>query len=281
MKYIFFGTPHFAEIILDQLIKADMPPHGLVCNPDRPLGRKKIITPPPTKRLVATCGAATKVLQPEKLDEHFIDELKTLDADFFVVAAYAKIIPKAVLDVPRLGTIGVHPSLLPRYRGATPLQSVILNGETETGVTIYLMDEKMDHGPVLAQAKMAMNSLTASYRDLEERLAGAAAELLLRTMPDFYAGRCKPQPQDEDRATFTKKFTAEDGFVAADDLTAAEQGATPKAEFILRKINALTPEPGVWTTKDGKRIKLLEAELRDGALRLKRIQKEGGRPITP
>jgi methionyl-tRNA formyltransferase len=140
MRYVFFGTPRFAEIVLRKLLDAGMPPVALVCNPDRPVGRKKIVTSPPTKTLATNNRTPIEILQPEKLDEAFMEQLQTLRPDFFVVAAYAKIIPKAVLAIPRLGTLGVHPSLLPKYRGASPIQSVILNGERETGVTIYAMD---------------------------------------------------------------------------------------------------------------------------------------------
>src|SRR5258708_6191606 len=123
-----------------------MPPTALVCNPDRPVGRKKIVTPPLTKELIAKSSASTIILQPEKLDDAFIARLKEFQPDFFVVAAYAKIIPQAVLDIPRLGTLGVHPSLLPKYPGASPIQSAILDDTcSETGVTIYLIDQKMDH----------------------------------------------------------------------------------------------------------------------------------------
>ena len=121
MQYVFFGSPRFAEIILKRLIEAGMPPAAIICNPDRPFGRKKVVTPPPTKVLAQ--GSAIPVLQPETLDERFVAELRALHPDAAVVAAYAKILPKKVIAVPRLGTIGVHPSLLPKYSGATPIQS--------------------------------------------------------------------------------------------------------------------------------------------------------------
>ena len=199
-----------------------------------------------------------------------MEALKATNADLFVVAAYAKIIPKAVLALSRLGTLGVHPSLLPKYRGASPIQSVILNGERETGATIYLMDEKMDHGPVLAQGKTALDSLRTDYAALEETLAKLGADLLIKTVLDFAAGRSKPLVQDESRATYTKKFMVQDGFVPDEK--------TEKPEVIVRKINAFTPEPGAWTMRGGKRVKLLKAELRNGALHILVSQEEGGTP---
>lgn len=292
MKFIFFGTPRFAEIILERLLRAGMPPVALVCNPDRPVGRKKIFTPPPTKRLLLSHGAEIpsapseiSIFQPENLDDALVHELAAQKPDLCVVAAYAKIIPKAVLDIPRLGTLGVHPSLLPKYRGATPIQSAILNGERETGVTLYVMDEKMDRGPIAAAAPIALNPLITTSQTLMEELAALGAELLLKTIPGFVAGKVKTKPQDKARATYTKKFSAEDGFVPEDDLLAAERGGTAgaaeKAAAIVLKVNALGEEPGVWTkyaANRGKRTKLLRAEVQNGALRILRIQEEGGQP---
>lgn len=275
MKYVFFGTPRFAAIIVDRLIRAGMPPAALVCNPDRPVGRKKIVTPPPTK-LVATENeaAAITILQPEKLDEAFIETLHALQPDFFVVAAYAKIIPRDVLDIPRLGTLGTHPSLLPKYRGASPIQSVLLAGEKETGTTIYAMDEKMDHGAIYTQKRMAIAD-GENYLGLEERLAQLSADALAATMPGFCAGTIQPYEQDENEATFTKKFTTEDGFVSEDDLRAAQSGNVSLARAIFHKIKALNPEPGCWTMDNGKRVKLLEATIEGEILKLTTIQEEG------
>ncbi|HUC31414.1 MAG TPA: methionyl-tRNA formyltransferase [Candidatus Paceibacterota bacterium] len=276
-KFIFFGTPRFAEIVLDGLIEGGMTPTALVCNPDRPLGRKKIVTPPPTKRLIADKKLSTIILQPEKLDDDVMAQLRTLEPDFFVVAAYAKIIPGSVLTIPRLGTLGTHPSLLPEYRGASPIQSVILAGETKTGVTIYHMDEKMDHGAIFAQEEVPLDALATDYLSLEAQLAALSARLLLKTIPVFLDGTALPRVQDESHATFTKKFTTENGFIEYSELDAAITGNSDKAELIVRTIHALNPEPGVWTIKDGKRIKLLEARMDGSALKLVTIQEEGQR----
>jgi methionyl-tRNA formyltransferase len=287
MKYIFFGTPRFAEIILSELINAGMPPIALVCNPDRPVGRKKIIMGPPTKVLATSYNertndsSAIEIFQPEKLDAAFIAQVGALEPDFFVVAAYGKILPRSILDIPRLGTLGVHPSLLPKLRGASPIQSAILIGEVKTGSTIYLMDEKTDHGPVLTQETLTDHNHTLSeinYLALETKLAELSARLLIKTIPNFFTGKIRPQPQDESQATFTKKFGAEDSFISPEDLAEAERGSTPKINEILRKINALNPEPGAWTTKDGQRIKLLKAAIQDKQLLFLEIQKEGEKP---
>ncbi|MBI2594734.1 MAG: methionyl-tRNA formyltransferase, partial [Candidatus Colwellbacteria bacterium] len=135
-RYVFFGTPRFAAIILEKLINTGIPPVALVCNPDKPVGRKQVITPPPTKTCILKQESRIKnkiqIFQPEELGM-IRDSLFTLQPDVFIVAAYAKILPKKILEIPRLGTIGVHPSLLPKYRGPSPIQSAILAGEEETG----------------------------------------------------------------------------------------------------------------------------------------------------
>ncbi len=277
-RYIFFGTPRFAEIVLEGLIAAGMPPAAVVCNPDRPAGRKHVIVPPPTKTLAIRTSADIDIIQPEQLDETFVRRIEKLRPELFVVAAYAKIIPAAILAIPRGGTLGVHPSLLPAYRGASPIQSAILAGETRTGATIYMMDEKMDHGPIVAQKPLMFDPLSTSYETLEWELAALSATLLVRAIPSVMDGTARPVPQDGSRATFTKKFTAENGFVKDTELDAACDGASDKAELIVRTVNALNPEPGVWTLRGGKRIKLLVARMEGGALALVTVQEEGQRP---
>lgn len=277
MNFVFFGTPRFAEIVLRKLIENGMRPAAVICNPDRPVGRKKTITPPPTKLLAQKNNI--NVLQPEKIGVTFMDAMRELQPDFFVVAAYAKILPQTLLDIPRLGTLGVHPSLLPKYRGASPIQSVILAGETQTGTTIYLIDEKMDHGPLLAAESLPLATGEA-YLSLEEKLAALGGKLLAKVIPDFLAGKAKPQAQDESQATYTKKFTTDDGFVEPKDLDSAQRGDAEKATVILKKINALNPEPGAWTMQEGKRIKLLAAEITGDRLTLITTQREGEKPKT-
>lgn len=280
MKYVFFGTPHFAAVVLEKLLEAGMPPVAVVCNPDRPVGRKKVITAPETKRLIEGSGVRGQVviLQPEKLDVATEAKLRSLDADFFLVAAYAKIIPQAVIDIPQKAVVGVHPSLLPKYRGSSPIQTALLEGESETGVSCYLIDQKVDHGPIIAQKHLYIEPLD-NYTSLEVRLAELAGTLLLEALPPYLDGSLEPKPQDETMVTFTKKFTTEDGFVEPNDLKFAENGDHSFALRIFNTIRALNPEPGVWTkTPEGKRLKLLEVELNGAHLVLKKIQKEGGRP---
>lgn len=284
MKYVFFGTPRFASIVLEKLIDGGNPPSVLICNPDKPVGRKKIITPPPTKQLVLDRGLDIEILQPSnkaelaELSKKFFSE-----NDFGVVAAYAKIIPKEVIDKARLGIIGVHPSLLPKHRGATPIQTAILGGDEETGVTLFLLDEKVDNGPILARDKIRVTARQTGFSDtdyevLEKRLADLGAELLAETLPKFILGKVEKEEQDESEATYTKKITTEDAYIDPEDLRRAEESGDNALE-IWRKIRAFNPEPGAYSYLDGKRTKLLEAEMHEGKLALKKIQKEGGKPL--
>ncbi|MCL5224287.1 MAG: methionyl-tRNA formyltransferase, partial [Patescibacteria group bacterium] len=144
MKYVFFGTPRFAAIVLERLIGDGKPPIAIVCNPDKPVGREKVITPPPTKQVILNAAPPNdqiQILQPAKIDNEFLTQLRSLNADFFVVAAYAKILPDELLKIPPLGVIGTHPSPLPKLRGPSPIQSAIIEGVEKTGVTLYLIDE--------------------------------------------------------------------------------------------------------------------------------------------
>jgi methionyl-tRNA formyltransferase len=273
--FAFFGTPAFAAAILERLIGAGLAPDVVVCNPDRPVGRKHVITPPPVKQSVLEQGGDVRdevlLLQPEHPLE-IRAELAKAACDFSIVAAYARMLPREIIALPRLGTVGVHPSLLPRHRGATPMQTAILEGDQEVGATLFLLDEKVDHGPVLAQGKLeGYEPGTMNYEALSEALANLSAELLIDIVPRFVRGEITPRPQDESRATFTRKFAATDGLVDLEkDLP----------DLILRKVLALNPEPGVYAMKDGKRMKILDAEVRGGQLVLRQIQYEGKKPQT-
>ena len=277
MNYIFFGTPHNSAILLDRLIRANKPPIALVTNPDRPAGRKKTITPPETKRLVLESDLADKIkiFQPEKPADIATD-LAALSPDLFVVLAYGRILPPALLSIPRLGTVGVHPSLLPKYRGPSPIQSALLNNDTETGVALYQMGPGLDDGPVLAVQKLPIEQMT--HEELSAALANLAADMLIDLMPPLATGEAQAIPQDESLATFTKKFTTADAFIEPADLEVALHGDAAKTKELYGKIRAFNPEPGAWTTRNGKRMKILRARLNGDRLELQTIQYEGGIP---
>lgn len=273
-NYIFFGTPEFAAIILEKLIKAGHIPSAVVCNPDKPVGRKKIITAPETKVIAQKYNIP--VLQPKNLEigppaGGWRLKIGKIKPDFAIVAAYSQIVPKEILKIPRLGVIGVHPSLLPKYRGASPIQSAILNGDEITGTTLYLMDEKMDHGPILAKRELKLQ--TTNYKLLSNELAKLSSDLLIEILPDIEEKIKNAVPQNESQATYTKKFATEDAFIKPEDLE-KEQAALE----IERKIRALNPEPGTFTFINNKRVKILEAKIVEGKLKLTKIQVEGKKP---
>lgn len=200
--------------------------------------------------------------------------LRSLGADFFLVAAFGKILKKEIIDIPPKGVIGAHPSLLPKYRGPSPIQAAILNGEKTAGTTLFLIDEKIDHGSVLATNKLQLTT-NDNYETLEKKLAELSAELILETIPKWLDNKIKPQAQDEIEATYAKKFTSEDAQV---DLTKDD------LKRIWLKIRALNPEPGVFTIlelKNGKkmRLKLLSADFKNSRLELTKVQPEGKKPM--
>ncbi len=277
MKYSFFGTPKFAEIILKKLINNNMKPHVVICNPDRPVGRDQVMTPPSTKVVAAEHDIL--VWQPEKLDPGQFDVLKS--NDIFLVAAYSKIIPKKILEIPKQGAIGIHPSLLPKYRGATPIRSAILAGEEKTGVSLYKMDEKMDHGPIIAQKEVEIGN--KDYLSLKQELAEVGADLFIDSIPDYLEGKLAPQKQNHDEATFTKKFSSDDAYVKPQDLINAIEKDGGEVKKIYNMIRSLNPEPGVWTKlkepykglPKNKRVKLLQSKIEEEKLVLTKIHVAG------
>ena len=241
MKIIFAGTSEFGiptlEKIKDQLIL-------IITRPDKPAGRDKKITAPPIKLWAQKNNIP--FAQPEKLlTTH--DQLQTLQPDLLLVAAYGQIISKEILDIPKFGSINIHGSILPKYRGASPIQSAILNGDPQTGITLLKMDEKMDHGPIIATKTIAIDG-TDSFSSLYKKMSLLAADLVLETLPKWFAGEIKPIEQNHEQATFTKLLAREDGKI---------DWAQPAVE-IERKIRAFNPEPGTWTKLQDKTIKILE-----------------------
>lgn len=275
MKYVFFGTPEFAAIILKRLIEADMAPVAVICNPDKPVGRKRVLTPPPVKVIALENGI--EVYQPADKEQ-----LRTLTpklsekADFGLVAAYARIIPQEVIEAFKLGIVGVHPSLLPKHRGPSPIQFAILAGDEKTGTSLFMIEAGVDSGPILAQSEVDLGS--KYYTDLLGELAELSADLLIDTLPKFVKGKVSPVAQSDAQATHTEFFNTEDAEVKQTDLDKALKGDKVRSQKIERLVRALNPEPGVFSMIDGKRIKLLRAHLEGEKLVLEEIQKEGKLP---
>jgi len=231
---LFFSTPDFALPALHALIKAKYTIVGVVTNPDEPVGRKQILTPPPVKVLAEKY--TIPVFQPEKLRRELWDS-EIPRADLFVVAAYGKIIPKSVLEIPKYGALNIHPSLLPRWRGASPIQSAVLAGDTGTGVTIMQLDERMDHGPVVAQQAVHINDQRIAYKELLNELWQKGASLLVETIPGYVSGAITPTPQDDTKATYCSPLKKDDGRI----------DWTQTAEEIERMVRAFSAWPGTWT----------------------------------
>ncbi|HEY4523855.1 MAG TPA: methionyl-tRNA formyltransferase [Candidatus Paceibacterota bacterium] len=270
MRYIFWGSPQFAEKVLTKLTESNFIPIAVVTNPDRPAGRKKVLTPTAVKSFILRSAFREQVaiFTAEKLDGDFIDKLNALQADLFVVVAYAKIIPKEILLIPKHGVIGVHPSLLPKYRGASPIQSVLLSGEQETGVSLYILNEAMDAGPIIKKEMVPIEP-NETYQELSAKLADLGGNLLSGVFKEENISALTAEKQNDAEATYTKKIKTEDGYVDLEKDTPTD---------IYRKIRALNPEPGVWTIRNNQRVKLLKAKLVNGKLELEIIQVEGKKP---
>lgn len=239
MKVLFFGTPEFALPTLEALLDAHEVT-GVVTQPDRPAGRGQKIVPSPVKRLAVSRGLP--VFQPQRLrDPGWAEQFRALAPDVSVVVAFGQILPKAMLDNPARGSINVHASLLPRYRGAAPIPWALIRGETETGVTTFLMDEGMDTGAILLQERTEIG-LEETARDLAARLSRLGARLLLQTLARL--DRLTPLPQDSERATLAPRLRKDDG-----QLHFAEP-----ARALVNRVRGCNPWPGA--TVDGPRGKL-------------------------
>lgn len=292
IRTVFFGTPEFAVPFLNALA-ADPAFEivSVVTRPDEEAGRGHALTAPPTK--VAAEAAGIPVFQPETLKSNeSVVALAAMNADVFVVFAYGRIIPKAVLDLPRLGCVNVHPSLLPKYRGPSPMQSAIRNGDATTGITIMMLDEGMDTGALLSFVNIGLDE-HETLETLTKKVEEQGPTLLVETIKRLDAGEISPMPQDESRATVCKLLARDDGHV---DWT------LPAIE-IERMVRAYKGWPGTWTTWNGTRLKIhavaiadfrddlppgtvtiknnrLFVDCSDGTIELLNLQPEGKPPMS-
>lgn len=268
ISIVFYGTDEWVSIpVLEELISKGFIPKIIITVPDSPQGRKFQMTPPPVK--VWAEKNNIKVLQPERLDDKFISQLKSLgEIDLQIVASYGKILPKEIIDIPKYKTVNVHPSLLPYYRGATPIESAILDDQKETGVTIIEMDEEMDHGPILAE-ELYMFREWPSKEMISRTLAHLGGQLLADIIPDLIKGRIEKKEQDHKHATFTKKITKDDGLISPEH--------SPRKNFL--KFIAYNPWPGIFffvNHNDKKiRVKITEASFEDDLFVVHRVIPEG------
>ena len=253
MKIVFMGTPDFAVGALDALVGAGYEVTAVVTQPDKPKGRGKDLQCPPVKAFALQHGIP--VMQPVKLREpEAVAELSRYEADLFVVAAFGQILTQEILDMPRFGCVNIHASLLPKYRGAAPIQRAILDGESVTGVTLQQMNAGIDTGDILAKVCVDI-SPEDTGDSLFEKLMHAGAKLLIETLPRIEAGEITPKAQDEAQATYAGRLSKELGEIDWQD----------SAEVIARKIRAFTSWPGAYTTLSGKPFKIWGARLTDTA----------------
>jgi len=251
-KIVFIGTPEFGAVILKKLIENEFKPILVIASPDKPVGRKQIITPPPVK--VVAKEYKIPVLQNEKIS-NLKSQISNLKPDLIIVAGFCQIIPKEILEIPKYGSLNIHPSLLPKYRGCSPIHYTILNGDEETGVTIILMNEKADQGPIVAVSKLAIGDLKMTTKELEEKLTNLGAELLIKTIPQWLKGEIKTQAQDESKATYTKTLSKEIGFI----------DWTKPAQEIERQVRAFCDCPGAFCKMDEKIVKIWKVSVSNKA----------------
>ncbi|MDP8249078.1 MAG: methionyl-tRNA formyltransferase [Candidatus Tritonobacter lacicola] len=294
MRIVFMGTPDFAVPSLKALVASGHEVAGVVTQPDRPRGRKLVLTPPPVKKIALDHGI--KVLQPKRAAApEFVEEIESLMPDLVAVVAYGKILKKNLLDIPKYGCVNVHASLLPKYRGASPIQHAIMAGERTTGVTTMFIDEGMDTGDIILQHEVPIADEDTSLT-MWKKLSDIGAELLMETVELIAAGRAGRNKQADSLATYAPMLKKEEG----------EIDWSLPAEVIRNRIRGMPPWPGAYThrTLKGRRIMLkllsgkalpdlsgepgsiieagdggLVAGTGEGALLIERLQAEGGRPM--
>ncbi len=252
-RIVFMGTPDFAVPCLQALIDAGYTIPLVITQPDKPVGRKRVLTAPPVKERALANGI--EVYQPAKVrnNPEALERLQAAEADLFVVVAYGKILPQSILDIPSRGCMNVHASLLPKYRGSSPIQWSIIKGENETGVTTMVMDAGMDTGDMLLKASLPITPHD-NAGTLSDKLSQLGAELLLKTIPSYLEGSIQPQVQDHQAATVIPMLKKEDGEIQWNQA----------AQVILNRMRGLDSWPGSYSFLRGKSIKILRAAIYTG-----------------
>lgn len=279
IRFAFFGTSHIARYAIEELVMAGLCPTLVVTAPDTAQGRGRIMTP----SVISSWADAHHIptLKPEKITPDLLDTLKTEGPwDVFVVIDYGYILPKGLLAIPRKGVINIHPSLLPRLRGPSPLRTAILNNEKENGVTVMLMDEKMDHGPVIAQEHITFAAWPPHVAEFEETMVRAGGKLCAEVLPRWVDDEIKALAQDHTSATFCKMIQKEDGLLNIENTRSPDD-----AYRALLKIRAYEGWPGTFAFFERHgvtlRAKIIDAELAtDGSLHITRIIPESKREMS-
>jgi methionyl-tRNA formyltransferase len=246
-KILFMGTPEFALPALSLLVEQRYPIVSVVTQPDRPQGRGRTLQPSPVKDLAL--GHHLPVLQPERVrDDAFLATFRQLSPDIVVLAAYGQLLPKEIIEQPKIACLNIHPSLLPKYRGAAPINWAIIRGEKKTGVTIMEMTEELDAGDIIMQEEIPIGA-DENFDSLHDRLSHRGAELLILAVEGITAGTAKPIPQDAAAATYAPRLKKESGLILW------EQGVAD----IVNLIRGLSSYPGAYTMMGGKKLKILGA----------------------
>jgi len=280
MKMVFFGSSEFSVYVLDELKLHKILPDLIVTTPDKPKGRKLVLTPTPAK--IWGQNNNIEVIDPASLKNNsdLISKLQALSSELFLVASYGKIIPKEIFEIPEKKTLNIHPSFLPKYRGASPIQSQILSDEKEVGVTVMQIDDEMDHGPIVIQKKIGLENWPLGRKELEKVLAVEGARLFAHVLPEWLIGAIDPIMQNEAGATYCQKIEKGDGELEI-DLNNLRKNAREN----LLKIKAFEGWPTAYfffgTPKRGeddsvqKRIIITDAKLENGALKMIKVKPEG------
>ena len=250
-KIVFMGTPKFAVPVLEMLIEK----YGVdlvITQPDKKVGRKKVLTAPPVKVIAEEKGI--KVLQPEKIsnDENVLSELKELNPDIIITAAYGQLVPETILEIPKYKCINVHGSLLPKLRGGAPIQYSILEDHEKTGITIMYMVKKLDAGDMISKVEVDILD-SDNYESLHDKLSIAGRDLLKETLPNIFTGNIAPEKQDDSLATFARNILREDEKI----------DWNKSARQIFNQIRALDPTPGAFTYLDENVLKIWNSEVVD------------------
>ena len=270
-NFAFFGTSEFSVGVLEALKKKRLSPSLIITVPDAPKGRKLLLTPPPVKMWAQKNNI--RIAQPKKLDRDFANKLKAKSYNLFIVASYGKIIPASIFEIPTHKTLNVHPSLLPRLRGASPIQGAILE-ENETGVTIMRIDAEMDHGPIIAQEKVPMEPWPTRADILENILAQKGGALLADVLPKWIAGKMTAKEQAHSKATYTQLVKKKDGLIEVEE--------NPEKNW--KKFLAYTQWPGVYffTERNRKKIRVIikDAVYNKEKFLITRVLPEGGKEMS-
>lgn len=272
IKIGFWGTPEYSVIVLNEIKKSGFDIKFIVTAPDKPRGRNMEVSPTPAK--IFGIENNIEVFTPLKINEQdFIDNIKKFDVDIYIVMAYGKIIPESILNIPKHGSLNIHPSLLPKFRGSCPIESAILSDEKNTGVSIIKMDKEMDHGPIIAIEKVICEPWPMRRDILGTKLVEHGAVLMTKILPDWISGKIKEIPQNDNEASYTKKIEKTDGLIVLKD--------DPYKNYLKFQAYYGWPSSYIFKKINGKdiRYKITQASFINGLFKIEKVIPEGKKEI--